>query len=211
MHACGHDVHTATLLATAKALKEMQGDLAGHVVLIFQPGAEVNPGGASLMIKNGVLENPKVDSIFGLHVVPSLAVGSMTFGAGPMMAAPDEIEVTIVGKGGHGAYPHLTVDPVLVACQCITMLQQVVARNVNPFQSAVITIGVINGGTAPNVIPDTVKFRGTVRTMDPALREQMPMRIEQVTTSSTCPVRLVVWVRWRLALTRCLGRTPRAS
>ncbi|HEY3365840.1 MAG TPA: amidohydrolase [Symbiobacteriaceae bacterium] len=180
MHACGHDVHTATLLATARALKSVQADLPGRVVFIFQPGEEVNPGGASLMIQDGVLENPQVDAIFGVHAHPYREVGFMELGAGALMAAPDEVDVTIIGQGGHGARPHQAVDPVLVACQCITLLQQIVARNVSPFQQAVITVGMIQGGTAPNVIPDTVRFRGTVRTMDPDLRAQMPKRIEAV-------------------------------
>lgn len=180
MHACGHDVHTATLLATARALRELQPQLAGKVVFIFQPGEELNPGGASLMIRDGVLEAPRVEHIFGVHVAPELAVGSMSFGEGPMMASPDEFVITIVGRGGHGAYPHGTVDPVLVACQCVTLLQQIVARNVGPFQNAVITVGMIHGGTAHNVIPDEVTFRGTVRTMEETLRQRMPVRIEQV-------------------------------
>lgn len=180
MHACGHDVHTATLLATAKALKVSQAELPGRVVLIFQPGEEMNPGGASLMIRDGVLQNPDLDAIFGLHVMPDTEAGKMKFGAGPMMAAPDEFDVTIIGKGGHGATPHLTVDPILVACQCVTLLQQVVARNVNPFERAVITVGMIQGGAARNVIPGEVTFKGTVRTMTPAMRRQMQERIEQV-------------------------------
>jgi len=180
MHACGHDVHTAILLATAKALWSIKDELPGQVVLIFQPGEEKNPGGASLMIRDGVLDQPKVDAIFGLHVEPFLEAGRMAFGEGPMMAAPDELRVTIVGRGGHGATPHLTVDPVLTACQVITALQQVVARNVNPFQPAVVTIGMIQGGSAHNVIPDEVSFVGTVRTMDPELRRLMPERIEAV-------------------------------
>lgn len=180
MHACGHDVHTATLLGTAKALMAMRNELPGRVVLIFQPAEEQNPGGASLMIRDGVLENPKVDAIFGLHVMPAMPVGTMGFGAGALMAAPDEVVVTIVGRGGHGASPHLTVDPVMVACQTITLLQQVVSRNTSPFQSAVITVGMIHGGTAPNIIPDEVTFQATVRTMDPAVRAKMPIRIEEV-------------------------------
>ncbi|HWI53655.1 MAG TPA: amidohydrolase, partial [Symbiobacteriaceae bacterium] len=180
MHACGHDVHTATLLATARALKQIEADLPGRVVLIFQPGEEVNPGGASLMIRDGVLQNPAVDAIFGLHVYPLAEAGTMAFGAGPMLAAPDEFDVTIVGRGGHGAQPHLCVDPVLVAAQCLTLLQQIVARNVGPFQSAVITVGSIHGGTARNVIPDEVTFKGTVRTMDSAVQALMRERITAV-------------------------------
>ncbi|MFZ5816284.1 MAG: M20 metallopeptidase family protein [Bacillota bacterium] len=180
MHACGHDVHTAILLATAKALQALQAELPGKVVFLFQPGEEKNPGGASLMIRDGCLENPKVEAIFGLHVMPFMETGSMGFGAGPLMASPDEVEVTVVGRGGHGAAPHLTVDPVLAACQIITLLQQVVARNVSPFQQAVITVGMIHGGTAPNVIPDEVTFKATVRTMDPEVRKLMPRRIEEV-------------------------------
>jgi len=180
MHACGHDVHTATLLATARALKSIQAEIPGRVVFLFQPGEEVNPGGASLMIKDGALENPTVDAIFGLHVMPLMEAGTMGFGAGAMLAAPDEFDVTIVGKGGHGAAPHLCVDTVLVACQCITLLQQIVARNVSPFANAVVTVGAIHGGVARNVIPDTVTFKGTVRTMDPAVQQMMPVRIESV-------------------------------
>lgn len=180
MHACGHDVHTAILLATARALRSIQADLAGTVVFIFQPGEEKNPGGASLMIRDGVLDQPKVDAIFGLHVDPYLEAGRMAFAPGPVMAAPDELRVTVTGRGGHGAWPHLTVDPVVTAAQIITLLQQVVARNVDPFQPAVLTIGMIEGGSAHNIIPDEVRFVGTVRTMDEALRQTMPGRIEAV-------------------------------
>lgn len=180
MHACGHDVHTAILLTTARALKERQADLPGKVVLLFQPGEEKNPGGASLMVRDGVLENPHVDAIFGVHVMPFLEAGQMGFGSGALMASPDEVEVTVIGRGGHGAAPHLGVDPVLATCQIITLLQQVVARNVSPFHSAVITVGSIHGGSAPNVIPDEVHFKATVRTMDPEVRRLMPQRIEAV-------------------------------
>lgn len=180
MHACGHDVHTAVLLSTARALKAIQADLPGRVVFLFQPGEEQNPGGASLMIRDGCLENPKVDAIFGLHVMPFMDAGTMGFGSGALMASPDEVEVTVIGQGGHGAAPHLCVDPVLATCQIITLLQQVVARNVSPFQQAVITVGAIHGGSAPNVIPDEVHFKATVRTMDPEVRKLMPQRIEAV-------------------------------
>jgi amidohydrolase len=132
------------------------------------------------MIKDGVLENPTVDAIFGMHVHPPTVAGVMHFGAGPQMAAPDEFDVTIVGKGGHGAQPQMCIDPVMVAAHCLTLLQQIVARNVHPFQQAVITVGSIHGGSARNVIPDEVTFKGTVRTMDPAVRDLMPKRIEAV-------------------------------
>lgn len=180
MHACGHDVHTAILLGAAKALKSLQAELPGNVVFIFQPGEEVNPGGASLMIKDGVLENPKVDAIFGLHAMPYQECGTMGFGAGPLLAAPDEIHVTIVGKGGHAAGPQFCVDPILAACQFVTLVQQVVSRNVGPFETAVVNIGLIRGGTAPNIIPDTVQLEGTIRTMSREVREQMPQRIEAI-------------------------------
>jgi amidohydrolase len=180
MHACGHDVHTATLLATASALKQVEAALSGQVVLLFQPGEEVNPGGASLMIRDGALQNPTVDAIFGLHVSPGETVGSMGFGEGPINAAPDEFDVTIIGRGGHGAAPHLAVDPVMIAAQALTLLQQIVARNVSPFERAVITVGSIHGGVARNVIPDEVTFKGTVRTVSPAIRDLMEERIGQL-------------------------------
>lgn len=181
MHACGHDVHTSTVLATAKALAECKGDLpGGRVVLFFQPGEEMNPGGASLMIRDGCLENPKVDAIFGVHVFPPGDAGTMNFGAGPMLAAPDEFDVTIIGKGGHGAAPHLCVDPVVTASQVVVAMQQIVARNVSPFERAVITIGSIHGGQARNVIPNEVTLKGTVRTMSREVQELMPKRIEAV-------------------------------
>lgn len=180
MHACGHDVHTATLLATASALKQVEADLSGQVVLLFQPGEEVNPGGASLMIRDGALQNPMVDAIFGLHVSTGETVGSMGFCAGPVNAAPDEFDVTIIGRGGHGAAPHLAVDPVMIAAQVLTLLQQIVARNVSPFERAVITVGSIHGGTARNVIPDEVTFKGTVRTASAAVRDLMEERIGQL-------------------------------
>lgn len=180
MHACGHDVHTAVLLGAAQALRELQPRLRGHVVFIFQPGEETNPGGASLMIRDGVLENPKVDAIFGLHVFPSLPAGHMAFGAGPKLAAPDEFDLTILGRGGHGAAPHRTVDAVYVAAQVVVALQGIVSRNVDPFAPAVVTVGSIHGGSKHNIIAGEVHLQGTIRTMDPAVRDLVHRRVQEV-------------------------------
>lgn len=180
MHACGHDVHTAVLLGAARALKELQSELRGQVVLIFQPGEESAPGGASLMIKDGVLENPHVDAIFGLHVLPAMTVGRMAFGDGPRMAAPDEFDLTIHGKGGHGAHPYATVDPVYVACQVVNALQGVVSRNINPFDPVVLTVGSIHSGSKHNIIPGEAVLQGTVRTMSQTVREQVLHRLREV-------------------------------
>lgn len=166
MHACGHDVHTTCLLGASRILSELKNEWEGTVKLIFQPGEEKNPGGASLLIKEGVLENPKPASIFGLHVHPGLQVGKMSFRSGKVMASADELYITVKGKGGHAASPHLCIDPILIASHLITGLQQIVSRHNNPHNPTVLSITAINGGSTTNVIPDEVQLKGTFRAMD---------------------------------------------
>lgn len=166
MHACGHDVHTSCLLGAAKILHELKNEFEGSVKLIFQPGEEKLPGGASLMIKEGVLENPKPSCILGLHVFPSMPAGKVGFRAGMYMASTDELYVTIKGKGGHGALPHLTIDPVLISAHIIVALQQIVSRNAQPTIPSVLSFGKVVANGATNVIPSEVKLEGTFRTMN---------------------------------------------
>jgi len=184
MHACGHDVHTSSLLGVAKILMELKNDFEGTIKLIFQPAEEKLPGGASIMIKEGVLENPKPISILGQHVHPPLEAGKIGLKGGMYMASADELSMTVTGKGGHGALPHESVDPIVITSHIIVALQQIVSRNANPTTPTVLTFGKINSdGGATNIIPNSVKVIGTFRTMNEEWRVDAHQRMKKMATS----------------------------
>lgn len=180
MHACGHDTHTAMLLGAACALSEIRGKLRGNVKFIFQPAEEMNPiGGAPGMIRDGVLESPNVDGIFSLHVWPVFETGKIAIRSGSCMAASDRIYITVHGKTAHGSRPDQGNDAIVAAANVITGLQSIISRRISPIDSAVLTIGTIHGGYRYNVIPDSVKLEGTVRTLNPETQSRMPELITQ--------------------------------
>ena len=184
MHACGHDVHTASLLGTARILNELRFDFEGCIKLIFQPAEERLPGGASIMIKEGVLKNPSPKQIFGQHVHPPLAVGKVGFCPGKYMASTDELYLTIKGRGGHGALPQECIDPITITAQVLVALQQIVSRMAPPTIPSVLTFGKINSdGGATNVIPNIVRLEGTFRTMNEEWRKKAHKKMRKVARS----------------------------
>lgn len=184
MHACGHDVHTASLLGVAKILNNIKDHFEGSIKLIFQPGEEKLPGGASIMIKEGVLQNPSPISIFGQHVHPPLEAGKIGIRPGMYMASTDELYLTVTGAGGHGALPQNCIDPILITSHIVVALQQIVSRNANPTVPSVLTLGKINStGGATNIIPTEVKLEGTFRTMDEKWRAEAHQKMIKIATA----------------------------
>ena len=187
MHACGHDAHTAMLLGAAMVLSELKKELNGNVVMLFQPAEETGEG-AQKMVEEGVLEG--IDSIFALHVDSSISMGTLGYKSGQLHAAGDFFEVRIKGKGGHGGNPHLTVDPIAITAHVITALQTIVSREVNPLESAVVSICKVEaGGGAFNVIPESTIFGGTIRSHSPELREYISKRMREILDGVTSAMR----------------------
>jgi amidohydrolase len=197
MHACGHDAHTAMLLAVSRLLTDRRDEFAGTVKVLFQP-AEEGGGGAKIMIDEGVMDDPKVDAVFGLHMDQDSPVGTIGWVAGPAGAASDRFDLTIQGQGGHGARPSRCIDPIVVGSEIIVALQTIVSREINPILPAVITIGMFRAGEAPNVIPDTAEMRATVRSFDPEVRELLQKRITETIEGIAATMRATVDLRYQL-------------
>jgi amidohydrolase len=189
MHACGHDGHTAILLTVARVLAQRRHRFAGTVKFAFQPAEELPPGGARGMIEAGVLEHPKVDAVFGLHLWNSLPVGKIGVDDGPIMASVDRFDIIVKGVGSHGAYPHTGVDPIVVGSHVVAALQTLVSREIPPLAPVVVTVGKFHSGTAFNVIPSQAELSGTVRTVDAHIRKEMPDRLERIVRGVTSAMR----------------------
>jgi len=189
MHACGHDVHTAVQLGVASVLASMRDQIPGVVKFIFQPAEEGPPpgeeGGADLMVREGVLESPRPSAIFGLHTFAEMAIGSLGYTPGPALAAVDHFRARIIGRQAHGAAPHLSVDPVVMASQAVVALQTIRSRNLDPLEPSVVTVGIIRGGMRFNIIPDEVLLEGTVRTYDADVRDAVEERMGEILAGVT--------------------------
>lgn len=179
MHACGHDAHMAVVLCTAKLLSQIKTSLSANVLFVFQP-AEETEGGAEPMIQTGMLETYHVASALGLHVMNDVPVGKILLKKGPLMASPDDFDLTICGRGGHGAYPHKCIDPISLSAKVIAAFESLCSRTLSPFAQKVISVCMVQGGATYNIIPDAVTMRGTVRTYDEAIRNDIPKQMEAI-------------------------------